>query len=540
MIVADRHRLVNAGRNQNEDGSTMEPTIKCTTCGTDIPLTKTLAQPFIEAERARLEGEARERAEVIQKREAQLEEQRSLLAERERTLDDTVGKRIEAERETIAKAEAQKADQRVASQLKATEEALAEKEAKLEEARQIEASLRKDREALEAERRDFDLKLARQLDAERDKIREQALQDGKAQFKAELAEKDEAINTLRRETDQASRSASLEVERLNKKVAEAQQAEESLRQQTKELEEKQRDLELQVQRRLDEERQKIREQTQKDEQESHRLKLKEKDEQLESLNRKIEELRRRANQGSQQLQGEALEVDFETMLRDQFPDDEIEAVPVGRGGCDILHKVKGSTGNLCGTILWEAKNTKAWNQEWLSKLRDNQRDARADLAAILSFTLPDGLTSFDRRDGVWITGPNCALPLAGALRHQLIQAARERRAAQGQDGKKELAYNYLIGPEFKQNVAAIVEAHRDIATELEREKRYVQTLWKRREKQLGRMLSGTIGLVGDLGGIIGKGMPEIEGLTLPERAGNALPPPDSASGPADNAAHTTH
>lgn len=518
----------------------MESNIRCTTCGTEIPLTKTLAQPFIEAERAKLEGEARERAEAIQKREAQLEEQRSLLAERERNLTEVVSQRVESEREAIAKAEAQKADQRVASQLRAAEEALAEKGAKLEEARQVEANLRKDREALEAERRDFDLKLARQLDAERDKIRGQALLDGKAQLQAELAAKDTAINTLRAEAEQASKSASLEVERLSKKVAEAQQAEESLRQQTRELEEKQRDLELQVQRRLDEERQKIREQTQKDEAETHRLKLKEKDEQLESLNRKIEELRRRANQGSQQLQGEALEVDFEAMLRDQFPDDEIEAVPVGRGGCDILHKVKGPAGNLCGTILWEAKNTKSWNNEWLSKLRDNQRDARADLVAILSLSLPDGLTSFDRRDGVWITGPNCALPLAGALRHQLIQTARERRAAQGQDGKKALVYNYLIGPEFKQNVAAIVEAHRDITTELEREKRYVQTLWKRREKQLDRMLSGTIGLVGDLGGIIGKGMPEIDGLTLPERTSSALLPPDAVPGPGDTASPTTH
>jgi hypothetical protein len=164
----------------------------------------------------------------------------------------------------------------------------------------------------------------------------------------------------------------------------------------------------------------VRQKAKEEVQDASDLKVREKEEQIASMQRHIEELRRKAEQGSQQLQGEVQELELETILRQKFTHDLFETVPKGEFGGDLIQRVVGPTGQIYGSILWEAKRTKSWSHGWLRKLREDQRAAKADVALIVSHALPKGLQTFDHVDGVWVTEPRCAVPVAIALRESLL------------------------------------------------------------------------------------------------------------------------
>jgi hypothetical protein len=177
--------------------------------------------------------------------------------------------------------------------------------------------------------------------------------------------------------------------------------------------------------------------------EAARLRVLEKDQTIESMARTIEELKRKAEQGSQQSQGEVLELELEELLRGKFPADTIEPVAKGELGADVVQQVNGSIGQPAGIILWESKRTKAWSDGWLAKLRDDQRRCGADVALIISHTLPKHIEQFDLYEGVWVAHPRCALPVAVALRQSLIEVSNSRLVRQGQQTKMEQVYQYL-------------------------------------------------------------------------------------------------
>jgi len=164
------------------------------------------------------------------------------------------------------------------------------------------------------------------------------------------------------------------------------------------------------------------------------------------MQRQIEELRRRAEQGSQQLQGEVSEMELEALLKAKFPHDSIDPVPKGQHGGDILQRVVGPAGMRCGTMLWESKRTKNWSDGWLTKLREDQREAKAELSIIVTQVLPKGVETFEYIDGIWVTHPRSALPVAMAMRQSLIEVAAARKATEGQQTKTEMVYDYLTGP----------------------------------------------------------------------------------------------
>jgi hypothetical protein len=221
------------------------------------------------------------------------------------------------------------------------------------------------------------------------------------------------------------------------------------------------------------------------------------------------------------LQGEALELELESLIRARFPRDLIEPVPKGEFGGDILQRVQGPAGPFSGTILWECKRTKAWNDVWLAKLRDDQRAAKAEIALLVSTVLPKGIETFDLIDNVWVTKLRFAIPLAIALRQSLIELASSNRAAEGQRTKMELVYQYLTGPRFRNRIEAIVEKFTDMQVDLDRERKTMIRLWAKREEQLKGVLDSSAGLYGDLQGIAGRAMSEIEGLS--PRANQHLP-----------------
>src|SRR5208282_1748638 len=245
-----------------------------------------------------------------------------------------------------------------------------------------------------------------------------------------------------------------------------------------------------------------------------KLKVAEKDQTIASMQQKIEELKQKAEQGSQQLQGEVQELQLENLLRIKFPFDTIEPVPKGEFGGDTVQRVVSPSGLISGTILWESKRTKNWSDSWLVKLREDQRTAKADIAVLVSQTLPEGIETFDVIDGVWITHPRSALPVATILRDTLLQVSTARLVTEGQQTKAEMVYQYWTGPRFRQRVQAVVEAFSAMQEDLDKERKVITKQWAKREEQIERVMSGTIGMYGDLQGIAGKSLQEIDGLEL--------------------------
>lgn len=230
--------------------------------------------------------------------------------------------------------------------------------------------------------------------------------------------------------------------------------------------------------------------------------------------RTIEELKRKAEQGSQQSQGEVLELELEELLRGRFPTDLIEPVGKGELGADVVQQVNGSIGQPAGIILWESKRTKAWSDGWLVKLRDDQRRCGADVALIISQALPKHIEQFDLLDGVWVAHPRCALPVAVALRQTLIEVNSSRLVQQGQQTKMEQVYQYLTGTKFRQRVEAVVEKFNDMREDLDRERKFMTKQWAKREQQITVAIGATVGMVGDMQGIAGRAIKEIDGLDM--------------------------
>jgi hypothetical protein len=369
---------------------------------------------------------------------------------------------------------------------------------------QKESDVSKREAALAKERETLDEKVAAQLKTERERI---AAEEAK---KARLA--------IGGEVDQKTKElAELQgvLKERDAKLKEAQNAQAELIRKQRELDDAKREMELTIEKKVQESLVAVRDKARKETEEELKLKVSEKEQTISAMQRQIEELKRKAEQGSQQLQGEVLELELEAVLRTKFPFDSIEPVPKGEFGGDVLQRVIGPLGQSCGSILWESKRTKNWSDGWLAKLRDDQRTAKAEMALLISHVLPKGTESFNLVDGVWVAEPRCAIPVAIALRQSLIELAGARQAGEGQQTKMELVYQYLTGPRFRHRIAAIVEKFSDMQGDLDKERKTMTRLWAKREEQIRGVIESTAGMYGDLQGIAGRTLQEIEGLTLP-------------------------
>jgi hypothetical protein len=304
-----------------------------------------------------------------------------------------------------------------------------------------------------------------------------------------------------------------------RKTRAAQDAELALRKDKAALEERQRELDLEVARKLDAEKQRLEEAIRRSVGEEQALKVKEKDKQIEDLKKLLEEARRKSEQGSQALQGEVLELDLQAELERRFPHDVIRPVPKGVRGADLIQEVRNGALQSCGAIIWETKNTKHWQASWIAKLKEDQREAKANLAVLVSVTLPEGFGEFGQVDGVWVASLRTWPALAVALREQLIQVAFAHVASEGKHEKMEQLYRYLAGDQFRARVQGIVEAFTELQDQVNRERRAMERLWKEREKQIEGVITNTVGMYGEMRGIVGASLPEIPGLTLEGVAG---------------------
>lgn len=311
-----------------------------------------------------------------------------------------------------------------------------------------------------------------------------------------------------------------QVTERSQQVQAARQKELDLLKRQRELEEQQKNLELETARKVDAECKAIWEQAAAKSTEESQLKMREKELQLEQMRAQIDELKKKAEQGPQQRQGEVLELVLEDALRASFRLDEIEPVKKGQKGGDILQHVNGAIGGSAGTILWELKRTKTWTAGWIPKLKDDQRDAKAEIAVIVTEVLPADVKAIGNVDGVWVSDFASAMGLATSLRANLIALSDVRSALVGQQGKMELLYGYLSGPQFKHRVEGIVESFRAMKADLDAEKRAMEKHWAKREKQIEIVVKNTAGMYGDFQGIIGNALPVVQTLELPAGEGD--------------------
>ena len=374
----------------------------------------------------------------------------------------------------------------------------AELKKKTDDLRTREAQVSKSRAAIDEE---IETRLKKRLAEAENRAAQKLAGQYTAQLKdlqEALAEKDAAIKTFREQ-------------------------ELALRKKQRQLEADRESFELEAARKLDAEREKIRSEALQKAGEEHRLKDLEKDKVINDLRASLEDMKRKAEQGSMETQGEVLEQDFEAQLRSFFVHDDIQPVPKGIRGADLIQTVRTPMGAESGVLLWETKNTKAWSAAWIPKLKDDMIEVRASLAILVSVVLPEGIRRFGQLDGIWVSDPLCAVPLAAALREQLLAVGRERTASTGKSEKMEALYQYLAGVEFKQKIEGIVEAFTSMQDQLNRERRAMERHWKQREKEIERVIKNTVGLYGDMQGIIGGQIPAIPALELDAESARQLP-----------------
>jgi len=338
------------------------------------------------------------------------------------------------------------------------------------------------REAILQKTKDtLDEQIAQKVQQERARIAAEEAKKAKLALGSDLEQKTNELNELQAILKQK-----------DTKLAEAQKAQAEVTRKQRELDDAKRELDLTVAKRVQTELDAACEKARKDAEEELRPKVMEKDQNITAMQKQIEDLKRRAEQGSQQLQGEVQELELEALLSAKFPRDTIQPVPKGEFGGDVLQRVIGPLGQPCGAILWESKRTKNWSDGWLPKLREDQRAAKAEVAVIISQALPKEIETFGFVDGVWVAHPKVALPLALSLRQTLIEVAGARQASEGQQTKME-AFSWM-------------------KKDLDAEKKVITRQWAKREEQIDRVMQATVGMYGDFQGIAGRTLQEIEGL----------------------------
>jgi hypothetical protein len=296
-------------------------------------------------------------------------------------------------------------------------------------------------------------------------------------------------------------------------VAALQGQELELRRERARLEEARQALELETQRRLDEQRREIEQRVRAAETDRARLREAELQKTIDDMRGRLEEAQRKGAQGSQQLQGEVLELLLEERLAQAFPLDTIAEVRKGARGGDALHTVMSRSGQVAGVILWEAKRAQSWGAGWSAKLREDMRAAGAEAGVIVTTSLPAGWPvgqTFGLHEHVWVTAPAAAIPLAAALREGLLEAHRARVAGANKGEKMEAVYDYLVSPQFALKLRAVYEAFTRMRAELDSERATTQQRWNRREKQIQLATAQLLGIAGDLQGLAQQDLPQLE------------------------------
>ena len=305
------------------------------------------------------------------------------------------------------------------------------------------------------------------------------------------------------------------LQKRDQEVADLRSTELDLRREKTAVEDRAAQLEIEVARKLDAGRADIETKVRAQEQERSALKEAELQKTISDMRTQVVEAQRKADQGSQQLQGEVLELAIEESLRRAFPFDAIEEIKKGQRGGDVLQHVTTRSGQIAGTILWETKRAKDWGTQWIPKLKENMRDCGAAVGILV--TMPEALpkdwprsATFALREEVWVTHASCAVGIAEALRIGLVDLHRQRQVSVGKNEKMEALYDYLTSPLFAQKLTAVFSTFKRMRDELESEKNQTTQRWARREKQLQMGMAQLLGIGGEIQGLSQQELPVLE------------------------------
>lgn len=355
-------------------------------------------------------------------------------------------------------------------------------------------------EAFKEQQERFDEQLKTQLSTQLKAERQKISQELKQQI---IAEQSESMALLQQELSQKSE----QLKELNKSKALITQ----LEREKQEIESRvTAQAEVALNQRLNQEKEKIA----KELSEQSELKFRQKEEQMEGLKRQIDEMKRKAEQGSMQLQGEVQELAIEEWLMGQFPLDTIEEIKKGARGGDCIQQVHTRELQNCGTIYYESKRTKDFQSTWVEKFKSDIREKGCDIGVIVTEVLPKGYERMGLFEGIWVCRYEEFKSLSFILREGIINVARANRNQENRSDKMGILYDYLTGNEFRLQVEAIVEAFSQMQSDLDKEKRAMTSIWKQREKQLSKVLESTIGMYGSIKGIAGNAIGTISLLQL--------------------------
>jgi len=258
------------------------------------------------------------------------------------------------------------------------------------------------------------------------------------------------------------------------------------------------------------ERDKIR----KQEEEKNELKIKEYQKQSDDQKKLIEEMKRKQEQGSMQLQGEVMELAIEEWLANNFPLDSIDEVKKGANGADCLQIVNTREHQNCGSIYYESKRTKAFQPAWIEKFKNDIRTKRANIGVLVTEVMPAGMDRMGMRDGIWICTYEEFKGLSAVLRQSLIQVSQAVQAQENKGDKMSMLYDFLTSNEFRLQIEGIVEGFTQMQADLDAEKRAMQRIWKQREKQIEKVIHNTLGMYGSIRGIAGNAVQTVRALEL--------------------------
>ena len=294
------------------------------------------------------------------------------------------------------------------------------------------------------------------------------------------------------------------------KLKTARQKEIEFLKKEQQLKNKEAELELQLHKKLQEERILIEEQIRKQETErnslkdtEHQMRLKELEKQLDDQKKLAEEMRRKAEQGSMQLQGEVQELLLENILREKFPFDLIQEVGKGVEGADCIQIVRNSSGKECGKIIYESKRAKGWNNVWLDKLKADMRNKNADMAILVTQSFPKGIDRFTQKEGIWICSYAEVASVAAVLRNAVMCVSDAKVSQENKGEKMQMLYDYMASNEFRQKWDSIVETYLSMQKQLSEEKVRTQKNWSQRERQLDIILKNAVGFIEDVNQIGG-------------------------------------
>lgn len=485
----------------------MKNTIKCPSCNHEFAIEDVLANQLEAKYNEKIkeqENSFKEKMEELSKAKQEFETKK----EKENLLfKERLNKKLEEERQQIQN----KAKEEFEGKIKLLESENEKQKTENRALKEKELELIKKENSIKEAHENLELELVKRMNEEKEKLEkeikqkeEQKSQEKQIEVKKQIEEEYQQKLIQLQEENEKRR---LENSELRKKEIEILRKEQTLKDE-REL------FELEMQKKFLEEKENITKEAIKKEQERNDLKLREYEKKLEDQKKLIEEMQRKAQQGSTQMQGEVQELALEELLRHKFPFDIIDEVGKGIRGADVIQNVVNPFQQVCGKIIYESKRTKSFSDGWIDKLKEDMRDQNAEIGVIVTETLPRDMERFGRKDGVWVCTFHEVENVVFVLREMLLREHSVRSSFQNREGKMELLYNYLVSEDFKQRVETIVNGFTTLQQEMNREKRAMQKIWKEREKQIERVIGNTIDMYGSIRGIAGNAIASVKELEL--------------------------